>query len=1198
MKKNYLLILSAFLLFANLLFAQTEGELRKLAIEKMALKEQRSREHQSVRDYMNDILSRYPIADKEGKNFTQKPKSKYDPSVLSKTNAREDRKSFLMNGNRISVEVYNYGGIGPGYGLLRNVNNFVWRDLGYVFQFCPIIGAKVRDEATGENIYIISDGLNDYTSPMLQEISPTGDTLWQWQPLPGYADPDQPNMASNPALDNDGDGKPDSWPRDWYNPVLGKYVWPGYLSQDATNADLEIFWAMDDRDNKEFNYYPYENDRTKKGLGIQIDGRAFQWSNALAENTIFFVYSVTNVSDKRLDSVFFGIYGDPDLGGGSPENTDDNGFFIPPYSLDTVNVDNIPVYARSMVYFWDPDMKGNFGLPLGYLGCKFLESPGDPDDGIDNDGDGMLDESQDDGEDNDDDWNPDIHDVGVDGIPNTGDEGEGDGMPTAGLVLPNGSPHPLYPGEPNFEYTDLDESDQIGLTSFNSWSWNQDKISNDLSMWNRAIPSNFGAIQQNTDIVFIFGSGYISLDPGETKRISMALLVGEDLDDLLISAEIVQTIYNQNYQFFKPPVTPLVTAVPGDKKVTLYWDTSAEESIDPITGKDFQGYVIYRSTDPAFSDIQKITDGKGSRFLSEPLKTADGRDAKWDVAFRDEPFEDKNGNGVYDAGEAFTDWNGDGKWTANVEDPWEGYHPVPYQKRGVQYYLGDNTGLVHSFVDTNNVINGQTYYYAVVAFDHGDSTGIPPTETTKKITVDPITSQITFDRNTVAVIPGPRPIGYISPSLDNGNVTHIDGKGTGKVDFNIINDLVIPEGGEYILSFSDTITTPRSKIFSKNYSVLKSQPVTEEFLAYDTNFTQLSNKHILNDEYLVVKGLDGTVYTENVDYIIVYDRGSIRRTSSSGMLPREQYIITYRYYPIHQSTRLAGQDDNPVFDGVQLVVDDEDALIYDANNSKWIAGSSNYTFSAKLSSIGALKKLYPGDYEITFSNENIDTAVTFTNTLLRIPVKYTVDEISSGIPQRVTTFLSELPASRNQQWDSGEEIIFFTPGAKGTVQDTLTWGVVIRKPADTLITPIAPGDGDVLLIKTKRPFRANDKFILKTVSGKISNELAKSKLDKIYVVPNPYVGYNVIEPTTKLPGQSRGERRIYFENLPTKCTIRIYSLSGDPVAKIDHDSGIEHGRAYWNLLNFDGFGVAYGVYIAHIDAGSLGEKILKFALIK
>jgi hypothetical protein len=73
---------------------------------------------------------------------------------------------------------------------------------------------------------------------------------------------------------------------------------------------------------------------------------------------------------------------------------------------------------------------------------------------------------------------------------------------------------------------------------------------------------------------------------------------------------------------------------------------------------------------------------------------------------------------------------------------------------------------------------------------------------------------------------------------------------------------------------------------------------------------------------------------------------------------------------------------------------------------------------------------------------------------------------------------------------------------------------------------------------------------------------------------------------------------VYFENLPSRCTIRIYSLSGDPVRTLEHDSGIANGREYWNLLNRDGFSVSYGLYIAHIDAPGVGEKIIKFALIK
>jgi hypothetical protein len=665
----------AFLFIALNINAQTESAEQK-----------REREHQSVIDLLNYKLINSPVST----NKNNSSSLKYSEKGLRKAAGEEDRKSYFMNGNNVAVEIQNYGGIGPGYGGIREITNLIWRDAPYIFQFCPIVGASVVDEE-GIRRHIITDGMNDYDRPGLREVDPATGMKWQWQPLPGYADPDQPYIASNPAFDSDRDGKPDSWPRDWYNETLGEYVWPGYLVQGENNADLEAFWVMDDRDNREFRYFPFPNDTLRRGLGVQVDGRAFQWSNSLAANAIFFVWSITNVSEKNLDTVVFGIYGDPDIGG--VDNDDDNGLFISPF--DTT----VPLYSRNMVYFWDPDGIGDLGRELGYLGCKFLESPGNPNDGIDNDGDGMIDERQDDGIDNDGDWNPETDDVGVDGIPNTGDEGEGDGIPTRGRRLFDGRPDPLAPGEPNFEYTDLDEADQIGLTSFQSSLWATDLlIAEDEAIWNSMKPGSFSEITQDEDIVFIFGSGYISLAPGETKRISMAFLFGENLQDLLVTAETVQEIYNKNYRFFRPPSLPVVTAVPDDKKVTLYWDTSSEESIDPITGKDFEGYVIYRSTRPDFADIHKITDGQAARFLYDPLKDIHGFNAKWDL-----------------------------------NNEWRGYHPVPYQGRGLHYYLGDNTGLVHTFVDTNNVINGQTYYYAVVAYDHGDSLGIPPSETTKKL---------------------------------------------------------------------------------------------------------------------------------------------------------------------------------------------------------------------------------------------------------------------------------------------------------------------------------------------------------------------------------------------------------------------------------------------------------------------------------
>jgi hypothetical protein len=123
-------------------------------------------------------------------------------------------------------------------------------------------------------------------------------------------------------------------------------------------------------------------------------------------------------------------------------------------------------------------------------------------------------------------------------------------------------------------------------------------------------------------------------------------------------------------------------------------------------------------------------------------------------------------------------------------------------------------------------------------------------------------------------------------------------------------------------------------------------------------------------------------------------------------------------------------------------------------------------------------------------------------------------------------------------------------------------------------------------------------FTLQTVGGRVDNAVAAGRLDSIYVVPNPYVAYNVIEPTNRLQSEARGERRLYFENLPAQCTIRIFTVNGDLVQTLERNSGADNGREFWNLLNRDGFSVAYGIYVAHIDAPGIGEKVVKFAIIK
>ena len=75
-------------------------------------------------------------------------------------------------------------------------------------------------------------------------------------------------------------------------------------------------------------------------------------------------------------------------------------------------------------------------------------------------------------------------------------------------------------------------------------------------------------------------------------------------------------------------------------------------------------------------------------------------------------------------------------------------------------------------------------------------------------------------------------------------------------------------------------------------------------------------------------------------------------------------------------------------------------------------------------------------------------------------------------------------------------------------------------------------------------------------------------------------------------------RSLHFTHLPNKCTIRIFTVNGELVDVIEHDSPLNDGTAEWKMLTKDKLNVAYGVYVFHVDAPGIGQKIGKFAVIK
>jgi hypothetical protein len=117
---------------------------------------------------------------------------------------------------------------------------------------------------------------------------------------------------------------------------------------------------------------------------------------------------------------------------------------------------------------------------------------------------------------------------------------------------------------------------------------------------------------------------------------------------------------------------------------------------------------------------------------------------------------------------------------------------------------------------------------------------------------------------------------------------------------------------------------------------------------------------------------------------------------------------------------------------------------------------------------------------------------------------------------------------------------------------------------------------------------------LSTTAAQINPITVGSDLAKIKVVPNPYLvsskyeeefGILVKEPI----------RQLKFNNLPAVCTIRIFTMAGDKVKTIEHNS--DNGTETWDMRTDGNREIAPGVYIYQVKTTS-AENIGRFAVIK
>lgn len=1054
---------------------------------------------------------------------------------------------------------------------------------------------------------------------------PTGQIEWGLHPVPGYMH----NSSETPAISND----ERSWPPAGW-PAVGRELhwpgeWDGRFGRGQIKADLECYFVANDAQDLEYlgtddivKYYPRPNlhigdisggvtiqrGQPWGGIGIRVKQRGFQWNNPMAQDCIFWEYTIANVSDYDLPNVAFGYWIDNDIGG---ENTGEDGSF-----------DDI----ADLAYTWDTDGIGSEGYKTGTQGFAFLESPGISNDLKDNDDDGLTDEARDNDAgtfitepkggitdltkflsfyglketdlkahwsgDEDQDWQ-DGKDTNGNGIYDL-DEFSGDDIGLDGVAP--GEPNYYGPdadgsecnhkpdngdgyAEPNFGWTDVSESDMLGLTTllfepipthvdpFIAWFRNDESMWNRMTLLNRLDEEAVGI----ANLGELFASAIFPLYKGRTEFISLAELhsyddlAGLNSDQNLAPAlftlkRTVQVIYEKDYRFAQPPLMPNVKALPGDGYVQLIWDDRSdkltrEQILDNVN--DFEGYKVYRSTDKDFLDPLIITDGYGTKRLKDPIFQCDLRNGKTGFA----KF-------------ALLD--------------------------GIAYFLGDDTGISHSFID-RTVQNGRTYYYAVVAYDYGiepnvlrgsaviasdDEYGILPSENNAVIRTDEFENIEYIGQNVVVVTPGTKAAGTVQ------NTEYEIEAGEHKNDITIVPKVVAPDFIKKDHQYKMVFTLHKLdsfNIFKKRWGY---QTLNNGFHVYDVT----ENNRLVFSDVIEPNSARPQKYLTTLEFV-------------DGPGAKDYYQLA------NKAPRTSD-----IFDGLQLEIQSHfTTTALDSIRSGWMPGSS--PLIVRVTDWG--EKFYPYKYNIVFSNtpvfKTINTAFTdgfydddgsklaLKDVLRKEEFNFKVENYSnldaSGNPELMDIAVYDV--NGNKTFDLYQDKILV-----GRTTDARWERTIFTIDFSSVLSDAdLPKENDVYAVRFFTPFLETDSVMFKVKSEMTTDTgLLKQNMEDIKVVPNPYIATNVMEGSV-VNKYLNQDRRIMFTHLPAECTVKIYTVSGVLVDELHYpEDGLTSysgfgdsstGTLHWDLLSSEGLEIAAGMYIYRVEDHLTGkEKIGKFGVIK
>jgi len=462
--------------------------------------------------------------------------------------------------------------------------------------------------------------------------------------------------------------------------------------------------------------------------------------------------------------------------------------------------------------------------------------------------------------------------------------------------------------------------------------------------------------------------------------------------------------------------------------------------------------------------------------------------------------------------------------------------------------IGDNTGLQYNYIDTT-VINGFEYWYSITAYDRGSS-ALESLESPIGNNLDAV--------NTVSVIPRSDAIGRTSVSVID--VTNLNtGNSNYSLDASVIDNESLA-GNEYRTSFS---FAPRKEVgdLATNVTITVTDSSATKPYKYAIEFSSPTSFDLKNISLNTILRT-GYPYPEGGRDLIITGEGlKVSMVDTTGTpneyRPEQGDIITINY----AMTVVKNNQDSVIkarphrLDQIQTTTDGVSLRLVEPKIIKSVSrigGTDNVEMDFYVMDPDSVQeKIYIVSIE---GNGLIDS------------VGFVLLSVSETNIQLDTLFSSQS---------------FYFDGIVGR----------ITFPENSL-----PAAGNKFSVETIKPVNPNikDSYYFKIEGAHINSQQVTSELNKIRVVPNPYIVSSLYE---REFGELRREplRQIQFVNLPAECTIYIFTIDADLIKTINHNS--TNGTEVWDLRTEGGRELAAGIYIYVVKTKDSDFKE-RFAIIK